>query len=156
MEWLLELIVFCILVIIARTDSKTMEIPDRWNAMLAVCGVIAMFTKTETGIFDRMIGACCVSIPMYLMICLVPGSFGGGDVKLTFAMGLYLGWKKSLVGAFIACLIGGCQALYLLSSGKAKTGENAHMAFGPALCIGYVLANAYGETILDWYLRLFL
>ena len=156
MDWLLELSVYCILIIIAWIDCKTMEIPDRWNLLLAVCGVAAMFIKTDPAMSDRIIGACCISIPMYLMICLIPGSFGGGDVKLTFVMGFYLGWKKSLIGAYLACLMGGCRALVLLLSGKVKAGDGAHMAFGPALCMGFILANRYGEELLNWYLGLFL
>ena len=155
MENLLQSIVMILLVVIAWHDHKTMEIPDEYNIALAVCGAVSMFLWKEISLIDRLIGACCISIPMYLVICLIPGAFGGGDVKLTFAIGLYLGWKMTLTGTFLAFLIGGMQAIYLLATGKAKSGEGAHMAFGPALCAGCILAIIWGNRILGWYLGLF-
>jgi len=114
-----------------------------------------MFIEPEILIKDRLLGAICVSLPMYLMILWIPESFGGGDVKLTFAMGLYQGVRRTLTGTFLAILIGGLYAVYLLASGKAKAGEGAHMAFGPALCIGFVVSRLWGDQILSWYFQLF-
>lgn len=155
MAVILEGIVFVLLGIIAWRDSRTMEISDEWNLAVAVCGVAAMFIEPEILIKDRLLGAICVSLPMYLMILWIPESFGGGDVKLTFAMGLYLGVRRTLTGTFLAILIGGLYAVYLLASGKAKAGEGAHMAFGPALCIGFVVSRLWGDQILSWYFQLF-
>ena len=155
MKAILDFIVTILLAIIAWTDHKTMEIPDRWNLALGVCGIAAMFINPEVSILERGIGAFCVSVPMFLLTTWIPGAFGGGDIKLTFAMGLYLGWKFVLLGTFLAILIGGTQAIYLLASRKAKVGEGAHMAFGPALCLGLFLAAHWGTRILSWYLNLF-
>ena len=155
MEWVLKIMVVIILALIAWTDWKTMEIPDWMNLSLAVCAVINMFIENNVSVFERVIGAFCVSVPMYLLILRIPAAFGGGDIKLTSAIGLYLGWKKTLTGTFLAFLIGGLQGSYLLVSGKAKRGEGAHMAFGPALCIGYAAAMFAGNEILQWYLSLF-
>ncbi len=155
MGMVLDGIVAVLLGIIAWHDQKTMEIPDGFNIGLAVCGVASMLFCSEITVTERLIGACCVSVPMYLMICLIPESFGGGDVKLTFAMGLYLGWKHMYVAAFLACMIGGLQGVYLLASGKVRSGEGAHMAFGPALCAGCLIAMLWGEKILAWYLGWF-
>ena len=85
----------------------------------------------------------------------IPGAFGGGDIKLTFVMGLYLGWKKVLLGMFLAVLIGGAEASWLLLTGKVKVGEGAHMAFGPALCLGFILAGWWGDVLVSSYLNLF-
>ena len=125
---------------IAWTDHKTMMIPDIYSMALAVCGILSIVFHPEIQIQERLIGCFCVSLPMYLVITLIPGSFGGGDVKLTFAMGLYLGWRQMCTGTFLALVIGGMEAVYLLASGKAKAGEGTHMAFGPALCAGFLLA----------------
>lgn len=151
----LDVIVIVLLVKIAWTDYKTMEIPDRWNLFLSVCGFAAIFINSEISVLERIVGAFCVSVPMFLVTALIPGAFGGGDIKLTFSMGLHLGWKRLLLGTFAAIMIGGMQALYLLATGKAKVGEGAHMAFGPALCIGFFLANWWGEVLINWYLGLF-
>ena len=155
MRFALHLMIVVLLITAAWIDWKTMEIPDELNAALAVCGICSMFAEPEISVLSRIIGSLCVSVPMYLMIRLIPGSFGGGDVKLTFAMGLCLGWRQVLLGTFLAFLFGGTQAMYLLVSGKARVGEGAHMAFGPALCAGYLIAMVCGDRLLLWYLSLF-
>lgn len=155
MAMVLKIVVLILLAAVAWVDHKTMEIPDELNLALTICGFLSVFTEPELSVVARIVGALCVSIPMYLVIRLVPGAFGGGDVKLTFAMGIYLGWKMVLVGTFLAFLAGGIQAVKLLVSGKAKVGEGAHMAFGPALCLGFSLASLCGNELLGWYLSLF-
>ena len=151
----LSVVVIMILAVIAWIDHKTMEIPDTCNLAIGICGVLAMFVNPEISIYARMIGAVCISVPMLIMIHLIPGSFGGGDVKLTFAAGLYLGFRLMLVGTFLAFMIGGCQAMILLVMGKAKVGDGVHMAFGPALCMGFAAAMLVGNELLSWYLNLF-
>lgn len=144
------------LLLIAWIDQKTMEIPDWLNGTILGLGILATFCGDDFEWSERLIGACCVSVPMYLMNLVIEDAFGGGDIKLTIGMGWYLGWKMMLVGSFLACMFGGLQATYLLIFGKVTMGERTHMAFGPALCAGFIIALLYGEEILTWYLGLFL
>ena len=60
-----------------------------------------------------------------------------------------------LPGVFIGFLLGGLEAVWFLASGRAKPGEGAHMAFGPALCLGLGISLFYGERIFFWYAGLF-
>ena len=64
-----------------------------------------------------------------------------------------LGWENTLLAMFIAILIGGVYAVYLLVSGKSKKG--AHIAFGPYICIGVYAALLYGNEIISIYLGMF-
>ena len=153
--FVLKGIVVCLLVMIAVIDFKTMEIPDKLNLALGVCALCSIWMDVDIGLMDRLLGAVCVSLPMFLTCMVIPGAFGGGDIKLVFVMGLYLGWKSLLTGVFLGFLLGGMQALYLLLSGKVKAGKGAHMAFGPALCVGMVIAMFRGKELLGWYFGLF-
>jgi len=83
----------------------------------------------------------------------IPGAFGGGDIKLMAVCGFILGWQLALLAFFIALLIGGSIAVFLLASGKRKRGQ--HMVFGPAICAGTVTALFFGKEILDWYLQMY-
>lgn len=152
---ILKVFVSCILTAIGWTDYKTMEIPDYLTIALGVCGLGAILVFPEVSMAERLIGAVCISFPMYLFCRLVEGAFGDGDIFLLSVMGFYLGWKPLMAGTFIGFLIGGIQAGYLLMTGKVKRGEGAHMAFGPALCIGLMAAQFYGEEIIHWYLKFF-
>ncbi|MBQ7795874.1 MAG: prepilin peptidase [Lachnospiraceae bacterium] len=155
MGMILNLVAAVLLAAAAWIDARTMEIPDRFHAALAVCGAAAICFVPDISVTDRLIGAFCVSVPMYLVCTLIPEAFGGGDIKLTFVMGFYLGWKLLLVGTVLGFLFGGIQAMFLIASGKVKSGEHAHMAFGPALCLGFMIAMTFGEPLLRFYLGLF-
>lgn len=83
---------------------------------------------------------------------VVPGGFGGGDIKLMFGAGFFLGAKLTVVAAFIGILLGGGFGALLLAQKKAN--RKSQFAFGPFLCIGIAIAMFFGETIADWYMGL--
>lgn len=149
----LKLLVTVLLAVIGWTDYKTMEIPDILNAALGICALISVFVSSGPSCAERLAGAVCVSVPMFLVCFVIRGAFGEGDMLLLSAMGFYLGWKSLLAGTFIGFFLGGMEAVYLLGTGKAAKGE--HMAFGPALCTGLVITVFFGETLLNWYLGFF-
>ena len=92
-------------------------------------------------------------MPILLLCLVIPGAFGGGDIKLMAAAGLLLGWQHTLLAAFLAVLGGGGYGAYLLARKLADRKD--HFAFGPFLCTGIVLALLVGEPILQWYFRFF-
>jgi len=77
------------------------------------------------------------------------GAFGGGDIKLMAAAGLFLGWQNTLLAMFLGILGGGLYGIWLLAAKKAD--KKDHFAFGPFLCAGIVIAMLLGEPILQWY-----
>ena len=83
---------------------------------------------------ERMLGALCVSVPMFGIAVLAPGSFGGGDVKLMCAAGALLGWRHILWSAAAGIFAAGVYVLYLLII--KNTGRKAEFPLGPFLCFG--------------------
>ena len=155
MNLLLDMAVVMLLAGVAWVDAKTMKIPDQFQFALGICGVLSAVCVSDPPMRERLIGMFCISIPMLLLCVLIPGAFGGGDVKLTFVMGLYLGWRALAVGVFLGILFGGVQATYLLRNKRARASGQTHMAFGPALCTGFLLSMMWGESMVSWYLGLF-
>lgn len=121
-------------------------------ALLFVCGIAAHILIPSLGIKSRLIGCVIVSVPMLLLALIVPGGFGGGDIKLMFGAGFFLGAKLTVVAAFIGILLGGGFGALLLAQKKAN--RKSQFAFGPFLCIGIAIAMFFGETIADWYMGL--
>ncbi len=152
---MLNIIVTVLLLLIAYIDHKTMKIPDRLNVALGICGLVSCIQNPNVVFVDRIIGAFAVSVPMYLLCLAIPDAFGGGDIKLTAVMGFYLGWKLLFTGVYLGFLIGGIQAVYLLLTKNIQMGKRAHMAFGPALCIGLWIAMVWGSELLKWYFGVF-
>ena len=143
---------FSILFEVALLDAQTMEIPDGFVAALALIGLAGILTGPSLPLAERLIGVFSVSVPLLLLTLLIPGAFGGGDIKMMAACGLFLGWKLSLVALFLAVVTGGFYGIYLLAAGKK--GRKEHFAFGPFLCAGMFLAYFWGTPLLDWYLGL--
>jgi leader peptidase (prepilin peptidase)/N-methyltransferase len=103
---------------------------------------------------ERAIGVVCISVPLILIVLLVPGGFGGGDIKMMAASGLLLGWKGNVAAFFVGLILGGAYAVWLLAA--KKKGRKEHFAFGPFLSIG-IAASLYaglGTTLVNAYLGL--
>jgi len=143
---------FVLLSGVAFADMETMEIPDGFHIALVVIGIISVLTMPEISVAERLIGVCSVSVPMLLVTVAVPGAFGGGDIKLMGACGLFLGWKKSIIAMFLAILAAGIYGIYLLS--LRRKGLKDYFAFGPFLCTGMAVSFLWGERLLYWYLDL--
>lgn len=145
-------LVSAVLVMITVNDAYTQTIPPVLNIILGALGLISILTMPGISVAERVIGFFCISVPMFLIVLLVPGGFGGGDIKMMAASGILLGWKGNLAAFFIGLIIGGVYGAFLLISGKK--GRKEHFAFGPCLSIG-IFVSAYagiGMRIVDQYL----
>lgn len=145
-----------LLLAVAWTDFKTMEIPDILFVFLGICALTSVKVFPEIPISERLTGAVCISAPMYLLCRFMKDAFGEGDILLLLIMGFYLGWKALFAGTLLGFLFGGIEACFLLSTGKVKFGEHAHMAFGPALCAGLFLAQFCSQELISWYVSFFI
>ena len=74
---------------------------------------------------------------------------GGGDIKLLFLTGLFLGWKRNLLCLVAACVIG---IVWGLLQKKRDGGED--IPWGPSIALGAWLTALCGQQIIDWYLGL--
>lgn len=145
-------LVSAVLVMITVIDAYTQMIPPVLNIILGALGLLSILTMPGISVAERVIGFFCISVPMFLIVLLVPGGFGGGDIKMMAASGILLGWKGNLAAFFIGLIIGGVYGAFLLISGKK--GRKEHFAFGPCLSIG-IFVSAYagiGMRIVDQYL----
>ena len=59
---------------------------------------------------------------------------GGGDIKLLFVIGLYIGWEKTLVAFLFSCILG------ILTGFLQKKKENIYFPFGPSITLGTLLS----------------
>lgn len=147
--WMLFFVLFCIAVI----DAKTQEIPPYWNIAILVLGIIAIFVFPQVSIVSRLIGMLLISVPLFLIIQVIPYGFGGGDIKMMFAAGFFLGAKAIVIAFFIGIVSGAVYAVFLLLTKRRKKTE--HFALGPFLSVG-VAVSVYadiGIRLVDSYLH---
>lgn len=148
---LIGIVLASILLIITMIDIDTMEIYDTFQIILFFLA-IAFITQSGLPLGDHLIGFFIISVPFYI-IALITNGMGGGDIKLIAIGGLLLGWKATLVAFFIASIAGGMIAILLVL--LKQQGRKSLIAFGPYLCLGIYIAFLYGNSLFDWYIRLF-
>ncbi len=141
-----------ILVSISLIDNDTMIIPD---SLVIACLIVSIISIPFTDIswLSRIGGIFIISVPLCLINCIVPDSFGGGDIKLLGACGMMLGTPSMIVAGFIGILIAGIYAIYLMVTHRVE--RKGHIAFGPYLCFGLFIGLIYGQTLMNWYLSLY-
>ena len=80
-------------------------------------------------------------------------AMGGGDIKLTAMMGVYVGWPDVLVLFFLAAVFASAVGIVLML-GWGKKGRDP-IPFGPFLALGCMVTVLWGNALLDWYLGFF-
>lgn len=152
-----HLLIICFLVIIFVYDLKHYIIPDKiiYPAII-VSGIwylvssifFDFYTKYE--ILNTTYSALAVG-GFFLTIVLVSKGkwMGRGDIKLSFFMGLFLGFPKILVALFFSFLIGAIIGTGLIIFRKKTL--KSEVPFGPFLVIGTFIALFWSEQIINWY-----
>lgn len=126
----------CLLTGAAYVDIRKRRIQDPFVLGILLTAVAGLFFLDKPDVGERVLGAAAVSIPMLLASLFVPGAFGGGDIKLMSACGLYLGAETVFYSFFHALVLGGGYSLYLIAYKKKSVREQ--IAFGPFLASGIV------------------
>ena len=141
------------LLTITMIDFDVQEIPDSLVIAIIPLAIASIFIFSEISILSRIIGFFCISLPMFILINIIEDAFGGGDIKLIAVCGFLLGWQNTLLGMFIAIMLGGLSAVLLLA--MKKTERKSHIPFGPCICMGVFTALLFGDGIIGAYLGFF-
>ncbi len=148
----LLLVFFGILIVVSCQDIRRMEIKDGCHIAIAVLAVAAILIDQETDILSRLLGALCISVPMLTLTLMVPGAFGGGDIKMMAVAGLFLGWRALVVSAVLAIFAAGGYALFLVVKKRADKAQR--FPLGPFLSMGLAVSALWGEDLwrlwLSW------
>lgn len=143
---MLTFISFCILLAVTGwNDYRYRKIPDKLVWALFAVAMISCITMPEIGPLSRFAGIFAASLPLFLVTMAFRGAFGGGDIKLMAAAGMFLG-AKLILSALVFGLLGGSAYAGVCLLLKKK-GRKEKFAFGPFLCLGIVGAYFWGETL---------
>lgn len=144
-----------LLLALSLTDAAKRVIPDRLLLALAANRAV-WFALLGQGVRELLaaLAACAVPAALLALVLLMEKwsgreVMGGGDVKLLFALALYLTWAELLLALLAACLLG------LLWAALAGRKQGTAVPFGPFLAAGAALAVCCGGPVLDWYFGLF-
>lgn len=149
------LILMCCFIPAAIRDFDTGEIPDGFFITASVLWLPTLIIDPDwkTSLISGLLGAVAVpgvllTLAVLMEMILKKDALGGGDIKLLFASGLYLGLGRSLLSLFLMSVFGLILAWIL----KKKSKEA--FPLGPAILLAVFAAYIAGEPLIGWYLSL--
>lgn len=148
-----------ILICVFFIDLEHKIIFDRFVLLLCGLGIGTMFCDPFYGWLSHLIGGFAGFISFYAVALLytkVRGKdgLGGGDIKLTGACGLLLGWQRLLMSILIATIVASIVLVILSKKTKKEENGDIEYPFAPFLTGAFVIAMFFGSYIISAYLTL--
>lgn len=165
-----------LLICVFFIDLDHMLIFDRFNVLLLILGVLAVFFDPYYDWLSHVIGGASGFLVFYAIhalfyYALKKDALGGGDIKLSGAVGLLIGWQRLLLGVMIASISASIILLVLNRKNRAEETESeesedtddaaedqalpGEYPFAPFLCTGFWIAMMFGASVIAWYVSLF-
>lgn len=127
-------------------DYRLKIIPNRLNLTIFEVGLIYTFIEGIANInvaIDMLLGMC-VGAGSFLIITLIGGLIAGkeamgfGDIKFLGALGLFFGWRTTIIIALLSFLFGAIIGIVLMIIKRKSGGE--YIPFGPFIVISTIIA----------------
>ncbi len=151
---------FWVLVVLTVIDLEHKLLPNRIVYPTFVVGWAGLvIAALVDGDIERLrsaaLGAVVFGGFFFVVAYVYPAGMGGGDVKLAFVLGTFVGYAGGvgavLAGMFASFLLGGVIGIIAMRfSGK---GRKTQIPFGPFLALGSVIAVFLGERIAEGYVE---
>jgi leader peptidase (prepilin peptidase)/N-methyltransferase len=145
-----------VLAVLAAIDFATMLLPDVLTIPLAVAGVVVNGWAVVVPLRDAALGATIGLVAfwsLYWAVRIACGreGMGFGDVKLTCALGAWLGYRALPHVAAVALILAGLYACWL--DVARKVGDDRFIPFGPFLAAGAALTALAGTPLYEFAMR---
>ena len=137
------------LVGISAVDLRYRIIPDRITLPLAITGVVLGAVLRFSDLPELGLAAFGAGLFLLLAALMAPSGMGIGDVKLVFVLGLFLG--RTVVVAVIVGLFSVIVPTLAVLPSKGLRARKMHLALGPFLALGGMVALLAGDAVMDWY-----
>ncbi len=143
-----------VLLAISLIDLATFIIPD--GLLVLLIGIWLCFLPFDApeAWLQGLIGGFGIAMPLLLLVLLMERilkkeAMGGGDIKLLFVTGLFLGLAVNFLNLMVSCVLG------LVFAACTKLRPDGAIPFGPAIAVSTVLTVMVGDPIVAWYFSLF-
>ena len=151
------LLLASVLMAASFADLEGYIIPDRFIAAGILMRIPFFFCLPgwKENLMDALLGGFAVGGGLLLLVLCYEKlrkveAMGGGDLKLLFVTGLYLGWAKNLLCLFLACIFG---IVFALITQKRRTQQA--FPWGPSICAAGIVTLLCGDTAITAYMSLF-
>ena len=153
------LVFFACLLVVSVIDLEYSIIPNRivYPTIFLSLPLVAAaaLVKGDFGRLGTAVAGAAIAFAVLFVLHLVsPASMGFGDVRLSFVLGLFLGWfglGHVVTGLFLGFTLGAVVGVGLMVTGRR--GRKDSVPFGPFLAGGAALAVLFGRPLISWWLR---
>ncbi len=156
------LVLISLLIIITFIDIDYYIIPDSIIIFGSIFAVLFNLTNKGISIRDSIISGLVCSGGMLILIILIElvvkkEVMGGGDIKLFFMIGLFLGLKLGFLTILLSVYVGSFYGIGTIIYSKIKKQEyNSMIPYAPFISIGAIISVLCGTNIINWYIDLFI
>lgn len=165
-EFVAMALLSCILICIAFIDAEHRIIPNGFiitglisGAALFVYNLFSPVDMFGDRVWFNPILGFTVGTGFLLMVSLVgmlvyksEDAMGMGDIKLYAVIGLFLGWRMTIVSVMLSVFSAaiGCVFMIILK----KKNRKSTIAFGPYIAVGTFITIICGWNLLEQYMNL--
>lgn len=128
------LVLIPILISICIIDLKYFEIPDEFNFIILILGLLFV---ALTGNVQNLLSGVILFILFFALAILFQGGIGGGDVKMVLGLGMFIPFGMSIVTFLLVTFIAGALLSTFLVLSRIKSAKDV-IPFGPFLILGYL------------------
>lgn len=153
------LMVGILLLVIAIADVRYWIIPDWAVGMLTFITLLYRIVLVTEGVMRPVDLLTTLTVSLASVVALwtlwlltKKKGIGLGDVKLVFPLGLLLGWPNTLVGLFLAFVMGAGVGVTLVLLKRRHVSEA--LPFGPFLVAASCVSLLWGDALVRWYTSL--
>lgn len=157
LELVMQLILAGLLLLLSLVDWTTHILPDKL-LLVAIVNRVAFLVLLQEPLGETLpqmaLGAFSVSLPLLLLSLVMDAllkkdTLGGGDIKLLFVLGLYLGWLEMLLLLVLACVLA-----LVWAAGPGRRQAGGEIPLGPFLTVSWLAVTLFGAPLIQWYLGL--
>lgn len=152
-KFIMLICLFSIFFALAVMDWKYGILSDKLVIASGVVASLLFLFSPSLLLIHGIVGLICFGILLLLFLSTKGRGIGLGDVKLSFVMGIFLGFPTIVVAFYLAFLTGAFVAIILVIA-KRKMLIGGTIAFGPFLLLGTYISWYFGNTL--WILLLHL
>ncbi|QTL98551.1 prepilin peptidase [Iocasia frigidifontis] len=146
-------ILICILIVCSLIDLQYKIIPNKLTYPALITALISSIFLNHISLMGSLTG---ILVPggLFLLLALLYGKgLGMGDVKLVAVIGAVIGWQFTLIGIFLASLIGSITGLVLMIAGIMD--RKTRIPFAPFIGLGTIISLFYGEELFSILMSLY-
>ncbi|MFP4287336.1 MAG: prepilin peptidase [Candidatus Izemoplasmataceae bacterium] len=153
-EFMVTSIFFSLMIIVSVSDIEYHIVPDVVLIIFApIIFILRMIYPLDTW-FDALLGGVLAFSFLYLIAYYGKKKYGqdalgGGDIKLYFIIGLFLGAQLVFMSLFFAALLG-------IILGRSVLKKMNPIPFVPFIFGGVIITYFIGQDLLTWYSSLFI